>query len=178
MPPPLDEALRDAILADIRAGQKARNRIARDHDVSPSTVTKIAQDEGLTEAFDRSQTIHATRARNADSDARQAELRARLLETGHMLVGRIDRPVPIWGIGQDVDETGGRTARIVKDTIEPGPKDWKDLMAAVASASSQAVAIQRASVDAEGTGQAAGLLEKFEQSLRKARQERDQQAAE
>jgi integrase len=74
MPKPLDETKRAAILADIRAGQKPRNQIARDHDVSPSTVTGVAKTAGITDAFDRSQTLKATRAKSDDNAAKRAQL--------------------------------------------------------------------------------------------------------
>jgi transposase-like protein len=73
VPKALDPRKRAAILADIKAG-KQRNEIARAHDVSGSTVTKIAADEGLKSAFDRSQTEKATRARIFDAKAARAQL--------------------------------------------------------------------------------------------------------
>ena len=60
---------REAIAADIRAG-KARNQIALDHGVSAGTVTNIAGEFGLTEAFDRSATKKATEAKAVDHKAR------------------------------------------------------------------------------------------------------------
>ena len=78
MPAPLPDDKRAAILADIKAG-KARNVIAREHGVSPSTVTRIAQTSGWTTAFDRSQTKNATAAAIADSAARRARLAQRLV---------------------------------------------------------------------------------------------------
>jgi hypothetical protein len=82
LPAPLDPAKREAIEADITAG-KSRNQIARDHEVSGSTVTRIAQ--GIAERnghrsddFDRSKTVNATRARKFDSAAARAQLVADL----------------------------------------------------------------------------------------------------
>jgi hypothetical protein len=86
LPAPLDQAKRDAILADINAGHKTRNQIARDHQVSGSTVTKIAGHAKGSAAFDRSQTENATRARQADNAAVRAELIARYYKVaGHFL---------------------------------------------------------------------------------------------
>jgi transposase-like protein len=74
VPKPLTQAKRDAITADIHAG-KARNQIARDHGVSGSTVTKIAQETGNgATAFDRSQTEKATRAKRFDAAAARVQL--------------------------------------------------------------------------------------------------------
>ncbi|MEU7978235.1 hypothetical protein AB0B63_06855 [Micromonospora sp. NPDC049081] len=72
--------MRAAILADINTGTKGRNQIARDHNVSVSTVTNIAKAAGATDAFDRSQTEKATRAVMEDSRSRRAKLAAALLD--------------------------------------------------------------------------------------------------
>ena len=76
MPRPIDAALRARIIADIKAGKMNRNEIARTHGVSGSTVTKIAKDERIAFAFDRSKTQNATRARQFDA----AAARARMIE--------------------------------------------------------------------------------------------------
>ncbi|GAA1768359.1 hypothetical protein [Agromyces humatus] len=63
-PLPLPRSTREAVAADIRAG-KGRNAIAREHGISPGSVTNIARDYGLW--FDRStQTAIATHARQVD----------------------------------------------------------------------------------------------------------------
>ena len=72
MPPPLDPAKRAAILADIQAGNASCRGIARAHDVSRTTVSQIAKDAGLNEAFGRQQTKKATEAAQADNKARRA----------------------------------------------------------------------------------------------------------
>lgn len=73
MPRPIDDQLRADILRDIQDGQ-ARNHIARTRGVAPATVTKIAQQAGLTNAFDRSQTEKGTRAKLFDARAARAQL--------------------------------------------------------------------------------------------------------
>ncbi len=80
MPPKLSDDKRAAILADIQAGTKGRNQIARDHGVALSTVTKIAKDAGSTDAFDRSQTAKGTRAVQEDNRARRARIASELLD--------------------------------------------------------------------------------------------------
>lgn len=70
---------RDAVLADIRAGQKARNQIARDHGVSAASVTGIAKRAGITDAFDRSMTEKATRVKVIDAKAARVQLAIDLL---------------------------------------------------------------------------------------------------
>lgn len=80
MPRPLPDAKRQAIRADIEAGHKSRNQIARDHKVSPGTVSNIAKEAALDTAFDRTQTVKATRAKQADNRARRAEIGSDLLD--------------------------------------------------------------------------------------------------
>lgn len=67
----LSDAQREQIIDLARAGRK-RNEIAREVGVSPSTVSRLAQAEGLT--FDRTQTEKATKAHVADAKARRATL--------------------------------------------------------------------------------------------------------
>lgn len=85
MPPRIDDATRTAIEADIRTGKKSRNQIARDHNVAPSTVTRVAQEAGLDGAFDRSNTKRATEIAEADARARRARLALDLLDDAQRL---------------------------------------------------------------------------------------------
>jgi hypothetical protein len=78
LPKPISPQAREAIIADIRAG-KARNQIARDHHVSAGSVTNIAQQAGITDAFDRSATVKGTRAKQFDAKAARAKLIVDLL---------------------------------------------------------------------------------------------------
>lgn len=91
MPKPIPAAKRAAVLRDIKAGGP-RNLIARAHGVSPGTVTGIAKAEGLTGAFDRSQTKSATEAAVADNKARRAATSRRFLDKCNDLMDRMDRP--------------------------------------------------------------------------------------
>lgn len=95
MPKPLPADKRAAILKDIQAGQKSRNQIARDHGVSVSTVSGIAKDAGLTDAFDRSKTKSATRAREVDCKALRAQLKQDLLEDAQRLRARAWKPYQV-----------------------------------------------------------------------------------
>jgi hypothetical protein len=79
MPEPLPPELRQTVLNEIRQGTHSRAQIARNNGIAPSTVGKIARDAGITDAFARTQTENATRARMADNKARRIELAAKLL---------------------------------------------------------------------------------------------------
>lgn len=80
MPSPgLPPEKRDAVLAAIRAGGKSLNQIAKDCGVAKATVSKIAKEAGLTDAFDRTRTEQATQAHAADARARREQLKLALL---------------------------------------------------------------------------------------------------
>lgn len=135
MPPRIDDSIRAAILADIRTGKLSRNAIARTHAVSVGTVTNIARTAGLTQAFDRSQTHQATRAREVDAAAIRADLTARRLTMAVTLhdvavreVTKMREPTTYWDWGgkdHDFDET---------TRPEPHAQDRRAMMATAAQA--------------------------------------------
>lgn len=85
MPARLDDDKRAAILADIEPGTLSRAAIARKHGVAPSTVSVIADENGIVDAFDRANVENATRARTADMKARRALLAEGLLVDAELL---------------------------------------------------------------------------------------------
>lgn len=118
MPRPLDPDKRAAILADIRTaantGKPSCRAIAKAHGVSPGTVSKIRDEAGLDDAFERSQTVQATRAREVDTAAIRAELAARraamavtLQAVAEREVRKMSEPAKYWDWGgkeHDYDE--------------------------------------------------------------------------
>lgn len=99
MPKALSARKRNAILADIEAGQKARNQIARDHGVSPGTVTNIARQGGMTGAFDRSGTKSATEAAVADAKAVRAATSRRFLDEANKMLDQLHEPHTAFSFG-------------------------------------------------------------------------------
>jgi hypothetical protein len=97
MPTRIPDATREAILADIRAGLKARNKIALEHDVSAASVTNIAKTAGLT--FDRSQTKDATQAAVADNRAWRAQTSRRFLALCNKILDRTEKPYLVHAFG-------------------------------------------------------------------------------
>jgi transposase-like protein len=89
--------VRDAILADIRAGQKSARRIAKDHQVAPSTVTKLAAEAHIPAAFERSntKTRAATEARRFDAKAARAEMIEQLYGDAQRLRARAWEPYTV-----------------------------------------------------------------------------------
>jgi transposase-like protein len=94
MPRPIDPAKREAILADIRAGELGRNEIARRHEVAGSTVTLIASQEGLLEAFDRAETKAATNARVVAMTEARASLATASVEVAQIALARMRKALP------------------------------------------------------------------------------------
>jgi hypothetical protein len=92
VPPRIPDDKRAAILTDVRTGTKGRNQIARDHGVALSTVSKIAKDAGVIDAFDRTQMENVTRAVVADNRSRRAQLASDLLHDAEMLRQRAWKP--------------------------------------------------------------------------------------
>jgi transposase-like protein len=94
MPPRLAEEKRQSILDAIKsgAGWRSRNDIAKEFGVAGSTVGKIAEDEGIVDAFDRTQVARASEAKQVDNRARRAELSALLLEDSFRLRERMWQP--------------------------------------------------------------------------------------
>lgn len=95
MPAPIPDNVRTAILADIQAGEKGCRAIARDHGVSPDTVSQAARDAGILDAFGRTQTETATRARQADLAARRAQIAELLLDDIERLRDRAWEPYQV-----------------------------------------------------------------------------------
>jgi hypothetical protein len=96
---PIPGDKRSAILADIEAGELACRAIARKHNVAPSTVTKIAKDAGITDAFGRSQTKDATAARKTDLAAQRAEVSALFLQRAREALQEMTEPHLVFSFG-------------------------------------------------------------------------------
>lgn len=116
MPPPIDPDKRQQIVAAIQAGGGC-NAIARLFDVAPSTVSKIASDDGMFDAFDRSETKRATEARKVDLAAWRTEFAQRVAQRAEWLESRMDDEQPQVVVTKDgpaVVQTG-LTARDARD---------------------------------------------------------------
>lgn len=135
MPRPLAADKRAAILTDIRAGELSRNAIARKHSVSVGSVTNIAKKAEEHTAFDRSQTVQATRAREADTASVRASLAARrtafavhLQDVAEREAGKLTAPTLYW-------EWGGKEHTYAEKTVdEPTATDRRTIMATIATA--------------------------------------------
>lgn len=98
MPPPIDPGKRAAIADAIRDGGTCRG-IAREHQVAPDTVRRIAATVGIEHPFARTQTEDATRARMADLAAQRTEVSALFLRRAREALEQFDAPHVVFNIG-------------------------------------------------------------------------------
>lgn len=147
MPPRLPDDKRAQILEDIRAAKAtgdSRNAIARRHDVSSSTVTSIATEHGLTDAFDRSATKNATAAAVADSASERARLARRFLDEAHSALDSMHAETVIYNFG------GKDNTYNEKTVPEPPTGDKRNLMIIAATAADKHVVLDRHDSDTTG----------------------------
>lgn len=153
MPKPIAPELRDAIIASIRTAQqtsKSAGQIARDHGVARSTVTKIANQAGLSSAFERTQTAKAARAKQVDNAAKRAQLQCDLLDDAQRFRARAWSPYKV-AVG------GAEGAEIVTLPLPPLP-DAARAYTAIGIIIDKDRAYERDKDGANGTEQAKSLL--------------------
>jgi hypothetical protein len=94
VPAPIRENVRSAIEQAIRDGHGTVScrGLARRFGVSADTVSRIAKNAGLSDAFGRTKTKKATQAKIADMAARRAVLAERMLDVAERLVDRVTDP--------------------------------------------------------------------------------------
>ncbi|MFE0762609.1 helix-turn-helix domain-containing protein [Streptomyces smyrnaeus] len=126
MPRPITDEDREQV-RHLHAQGKARNEIARELRRSPSTVSKIARELGIT--FDRAVEVEtATKVRRADLAARRADLAIALHDVAEREIGRMTQP-------QLYFEWGGKDHTYAeKWQDEPTPADRRTMMATAGAA--------------------------------------------
>jgi hypothetical protein len=153
---PLDPVKRAAILADIEARQLGRNAIARKHRCGLGTVSTIAHEASIYDAFDRTQTARATADRQADMKARRAQLAEDLLDDAERLRDRLFDPYTAAVSGREGVE---------KVTLEePDAASLRNIMTSIAVALDKHVVLDKHDQDggmAEVGSMLDGLLDKF-----------------
>lgn len=150
---------RAAILADIQAGELSRNAIARKHKRGAATITDIAKTAGLTDAFDRSDTETATRARAADMKARRAVLAADLLDDVDRLRKRA------WAEYEYYERTREDVVRVTLDLPPLG--EARNAYTAIGISIDKHLALVRSDTDA-GADAARSMLGQVAQGLNAA----------
>jgi hypothetical protein len=154
--PPLEPEKRAAILADIEARQLGRNAIARKHRVGLGTVTTIAHDAGIYDAFDRAQTARATADRQADMKARRTRLAEDLLDDAERIRDRLFDPYSAALTTRDGVE--------VVELLEPDAASLRNFATSIAVLLDKHIALDRHDADgglSEVGSMLDGLLDKF-----------------
>lgn len=125
MPKPIDPEKRAAIEQSIRegAGTRSAGSIAREFQVGRTTVLRIAQQAGLDGAWDRTKTLHASRATAIDNKAVRAQLAADHLSDAVEIRKRLWEPA----------EAMTAMGEIVMMSLPPA-RDVKDFMTSVGAA--------------------------------------------
>jgi hypothetical protein len=162
MPPRIPDDKRAAILADIKENApqgKSRGKIARDHDVSTFTVSKIAEEGGCSDAFNREQTKNATAAAVADNRSMRAELSRRLLEKAGDALDQMDQPHLAFAFG------GRDNIYREQELPKPPTGDMRNLMVIAATAIDKHIVIDRHDSGA-GLDETVGLLDRIMTGLK------------
>ncbi|TYB50248.1 helix-turn-helix domain-containing protein [Nonomuraea sp. PA05] len=131
---PLDQRVVVAILASIDAG-KSRNEVAREHQVSASTVSRIAAANART--FDRTKTKNATEAAKADNAALRASTSRRFLEEANRFLDDLHRPHTVFNFG------GKDNTFNSKEMPEPPIADKRNLITSAAVAIDKHLAVEK-----------------------------------
>jgi len=108
---PMNEETR-AKARELFAAGTSRNRIARELDLDPATVTRWAQSEGL--EFDRSETEMATRARTIDLAEARVRLAQKMVVAAEDMLDRLDAPFLVYNFG-------GKDNTYVEHVLESAP---------------------------------------------------------
>lgn len=142
MPKPISQPKRDAILTDIKAGEKSCRQIARDHGVSPGTVSGIAK--GVEGAFERSATKRATEAKVADNKAMRAEVSREFLTKARELLAMMNEPHLAHSFG------GRDNVYREHELAKPPPAELRNLIVSAAVAFDKHLAADRHDSDDQG----------------------------
>lgn len=162
--------------------------IARKFGLGKATIGVIADDYGLGDAWAKGaeRTQAATDTRKVHLQHQRSLIQEDLLDQVAELSTRFhDDVVHLHVIevapeDRDVDEETGflKLERVEKTVLPPGPAEWRATAGAIASLTRAALDIARHDKGDEGTGQAIGLLDRFEKGLREAREARERAKAE
>lgn len=155
MPVPIDDTVREAIAQAIRdgAGSVSCRGIAKQFEVSPGTVRKIAKEIGLPDAFARAQTKNATRARVVDMATRRAGLAEKMLDLAEHIAARATTEYVV--IVSTKDE-------VFRETLdEPPLGEVRQAMTAVGIAIDKHMALIRFDTKEGGNNAATSLIDRL-----------------
>lgn len=151
---------REAILADIRAGCLSRNAIARKHGRSMGTVTVIADAAGLSDSFDRSVTLNATRARSIDLADARTRLQERWLSKANEGLDRSEKTCTVYGFGGQFGEFNSHELDL------PPAGDYRSFVTAAAVATDKMLALAKYDAGSTGVDEAVSVIGNIVDALR------------
>lgn len=169
---PLPQETRDAIAAAIQRDPTPPVReLCDEFDVAKATIYRIAREYGLSNAWEdrRARTEAATATKAADLAAKRQRLEELALDAATEYLHKRHDP-------HHVVEKGIDGVQVLE--VPPGPHEAKAIGQAVQSLSNSAIGFARLASELSSAGQASGLLEQFEASLRQARHDRERASRE
>lgn len=165
MPAALDEAKKQAILADIRATagtpEGSVRKIAERAEVSTATVQRVAKAAGIEDAWSRDKTLHASHARAIDAQALRTQLAADHLSDAVRIRERLWEP----------SEVPTATGQVVMLSL-PSARDVRDFMQSVGSALKISMEVERHDQGDQGAADAKSMLLGVAEGLRALAAER------
>lgn len=156
---PVDAPTRARVL-DLHAAGRSRNAIARELNLSGSTVSRIVAEAGR--SFDRAETRAATVAAVDDARARRARLAADLLADAERLRAQLWAPITLGAFGGR-DNTWNEVR-----LAEPPPAEKRTILAAVHSAIRDHIELVRVDAARAEVDQVRGVLGDIMDGIRRA----------
>jgi hypothetical protein len=160
--PRIDAAKREAIADTIRAaeGTRSTGSIAKEHGVSRTTVHRIAHEFDLDGAWERSQTVNATRARTIDLADARTRLQERWLAKANEGLDRSENPCVVYSFG-------GMDNHYAEHTLDlPPAGDYRSFVTAAAVATDKMLALAKHDLGGAGVDEAKGLILGMAEGLR------------
>lgn len=169
MPKPLNPEKRAAIADTIRetAGTRSTGSIAKEHGVSRTTVHRIAKEAGLEDAWERSQTEKATRARVVDLAAGRAALQERWLLKANEALDRSEAPCVVYSFGGQFNEYAEHTLD------KPPAGEYRSFVTAAAVATDKLVALAKFDAGDDGLASAVSTIDRIMDVVRGAHPDGD-----
>lgn len=162
--PPLDDATREAIRADIEATAGTPDgsvrKIAARHDVSTATVRRVAKAAHLVDPWSRDSTEKASRARSVDLAAERLRLQERWARKANEALDRSEQACTVFSFGGQFNEYAEHTMEL------PPAADYRSFVTAAAVATDKMVALAKYDAGDDGVAAAVSTIENIMDALR------------
>lgn len=160
--PRIAQTKREAIADTIRtaAGTRSTGSIAKEHSVSRTTVHRIAQEAGLENAWERSQTVNATRARSIDLADARTRLQQRWAAKANEGLDRSESTCTVYGFGGMANEYSSHELPL------PPAADYRSFVTAAAVATDKMLALAKYDAGSTGVDEAVSVIGNIVDALR------------